>query len=454
MVWAAISCHPDALADAPAHFKNDVDIVSQALRHCQRAEDVLPHIGSELTNNPAIFQKLATLAVTRDPFCASYFTRAVKQERSFLRELLLLASKDDKENYRPVWVLNSDVLEDDQLYRQMVIDYLKMGPIFLQWQLMAEFLHDREIVELLINCNPDTFKYLDVTLRQDNALARHAVAKRGTLLEYVGDALRDDFELVSIAVKSDGMALRYASERLRNNPHIVTAALQSKGEALKYAPKWMCSDPSFARLAVSRQSPGHDIESYLPRFFYGVKPLMMEAVERDYENFRLVSPALRDDDELVRMVLKHHGEQLEHASNRLRGDRDVVRLAVASEGKALEHADESLRADPDVVELALRNDGMALQYVHTQLRTRTQLVAIAVQQNGLALEFAPAGLRSDKPLVTLALHNNGEALRFAAPSLWDDPDIIAAAVASIGPVAVENIRLDIAAGMQNNTAKS
>ena len=44
----------------------------------------------------------------------------------------------------------------------------------------------------------------------------------------------------------------------------------------------------------------------------------------------------------------------------------------------------------------------------------------------------------------LLLHNNGEALCFVAPVLWNDPDIIAAAVASIGPVAVENIRLDIA----------
>ena len=106
------------------------------------------------------------------------------------------------------------------------------------------------------------------------------------------------------------------------------------------------------------------------------------------------------------------------------------------------------------VALALRNDGMALEYAHPGLQTRVEIVAMAVQQNGLTLQFAPAGLRSDKPLVTLALHNNGQALRFAAPSLWDDPDIIAAAVASIGPVAVENIRLDIAAGMQNNAAKS
>ena len=95
------------------------------------------------------------------------------------------------------------------------------------------------------------------------------------------------------------------------------------------------------------------------------------------------------------------------------------------------------------MELALRNDGMALQHVHQQLKTCVEIVAIAVQQNGLALQFAPASC-GDKDLVTQALHNNGEALRFVAPVLWHDPDVIAAAVASIGPVAVENIRLDIA----------
>ena len=119
-------------------------------------------------------------------------------------------------------------------------------------------------------------------------------------------------------------------------------------------------------------------------------------------------------------------------------------LAVASKGKALRHASQRLRADRDVVELALRNDGMALQHVHQQLQACLEIVAIAVQQNGLALQFAPAGC-SDKYLVTLALHNNGEALRFVDLSLWDDPDIIAAAQDSIGPVAVEGIRLDILA---------
>ena len=72
-----------------------------------------------------------------------------------------------------------------------------------------------------------------------------------------------------------------------------------------------------------------------------------------------------------------------------------------------------------------------------------EIVAIAVKQNGLALQFAPASLCRDKSLVTLALENNGEALCFVDAELWDDPEIIAAAEESIGPVAVECIRLDI-----------
>ena len=444
VVWAAVKCHPQVLAHAPVHFRNDVDIVSRALRNSENCAEALKHIGPELTNDPVIFRQLVTLAVACDYHCAKYLAKVLKQDQPFLKELFLLAYKAIERVCIAYWVVDKDVLQDHQLYREMVVDFLKRSRAAVNLRCFPDLHNDREVVEASLISNPLNLQHASVRLREDRALVWCAVAKYWGALCYASDALRDDSELVLMAVKNDGMALEYASDRLRGNPDIVTAALQSNGSALEYAPESIRSDPHFARLAVSHQKPKASISSYLPGSFYGDKALMMMALECNYANFRHVSDALRDDDELVRVVLKYHGEQLELVSARLRDDRDVVCLAVASVGKALKHASERLRADRDVVELALRNDGMALQHVHKQLQTCAQTVAIAVQQNGLALQLAPVSLRSDKPLVTRALHNNGEALRFVAPALWDDPDIIAAAVASIGPVAVENIRQDIA----------
>ena len=443
IVWAAVKCHPEALADAPLHFRNDVDIVSRALRNSDDCEDLFRHIGPELIDNPVIFRQLATLAVTCDYYCVRYFARVLKQDQSFLKELILLAYKTIDHDHAKAWVIYEDVLEDQQLYRQMVLDALRESRAVLELRCFPGFQNDREVVEASMINKPLNLMYANVRLREDEALVRGAVAKAGSLLRFASDALRDDYELVLIAVKKDGTALACASERLKSNPDIVTAALQRNGGALRFASESIRSDPHFARLAVSYREPTAKISLYLPCSFRGDKELMTIALERDYENFEHVSDALRDDDELVRPVLKHHGEQLYFASARLRDDRDMVCLAVASRGKALKYASERLQADRDVVELALCNDGMALQYVHQQLQTCAQIVAIAVQQNGLALQFAPASCRGDKYLVTLALHNNGEALRFVAPALWSDPDVIAAALASVGPVAVEHIRLDV-----------
>ena len=443
IVWAAVKCHPEALADAPLHFRNDVDIVSLALRNSDDCEDLFRHIGPELINDPVIFRQLATLAVTRDYNCVRHFADVLRQDQPFLKELILLAYNTIDHDHDKDWLIDEDVLEDQQLYRQMVLDALRGNRAVVELLNFPEFQNDREVLEASMINKPHNLMYANVRLRGDRELLRDAVARDGSLLSYASEALQDDYELVLIAAKNDGLALAFASERLKSNPDIVTAALQSNGGALRYASESIRSDPHFARLAVSYRDPVAKVSLYLSRPFRGNKELMMIALERDYQNFKHASAALRDDDELVRTVLKRHGGQLCFASARLRDDHDMVCLAVASRGKALEYASERLQADRDVVELALRNDGMALQYVHQQLQTCAQIVAIAVQQNGLALQFAPARCRGDKYLVTLALHNNGEALRFVAPALWKDPDVIAAALASAGPVAVEHIRLDV-----------
>ena len=448
MVWAAIKSDPEALAHAPLHFKNDMEIVTRALRNSgsETCADVFQYIGPELISDPVIFRQLATLAVTCNYRCAKYFAKILQQDQPFLKELFLLACKVADLNRNDDWVVNKEVLQDHQLYRQMLIDFLTRSRTPATLKRFPDFYNDREVLEAAIKSYPFNLKYASARLCEDRALVKCALVKNGAALYYASDTLRDDSELVFIAVKSNGEALEYASERLRANPDIVTAALQSEGCALEFAPESIRNDPHFAHLAVSHQKSTASIKFYLPPSFYGDKPLMMIALERNYTNFRYISNALRDDDELVSMVLKYHGDQLEYVSARLRDDRDVVCLAVASKGKALRHASQRLQADRDVVELALRNDGMALQHVHQQLQACLEIVAIAVQQNGLALQFAPA-CYSDKYLVTLALQNSGEALRFVDLSLWDDPDIIAAAQDSIGPVAVEGIRLDILPGL-------
>ena len=443
VVWAAVKRHPQALAHAPVGFKNDVDIVSRALRNSENCAEVLRHIGPKLTNDPVIFRQLATLAVTCDDHCAKYLARVLKQDQPFLKELFLSAFKAIERGCITPWVVDKNVLQDHQLYQQMALDFLNRGQFVNALRYFPDFHDHREAVEASINNDPLNLQHASVRLQADRALVRCAVVKDGLVLKYASDILRDDSELVFIAIKVNGRALKFASKRLQGNRDIVTAALQNNGVALKYASESIRSDPHFARLAVSHQEPAAVIDFYLPAAFHGDKALMLMALKRNYTSFRYVSEALRDDKELVCMVLKDHGDQLEHVSARLRGNRGVVCLAVASTGKALKYASAPLRADPEVVELALRNDGMALEHVHQQLQTRAQIVTIALQQNGLALQFAPDSLRSKKYLVTLALHNNAEALRFVAPSLWEDPEIISAAVDSIGPVAVEHIRLDI-----------
>ena len=451
MVFAAIKSHPQAIADAPESFNNDIELIDYALANTtEDPEKIFAFTGAELSSNPEHFRRLLTTAVgnTSRALSCKATTEYLEQNPDFYKELLLLAMErnHNDDSYRLFnRIFRKNLLNDHQLYRQLVLKLLAQRGAGSHLEYFPDLNNDREVVYTAVGSDPFALAYVGLEFQADKELVKEAVGNMGRVLEFASEELKDDEDIVLAAVKNDGDALEYASERLAADPIIVTAAVKNIGVALESANEQFSDDPNYLWLAVSDDHPSlRPICQYLDGDQCKNNELMSIAVSKLPENFQYLDKQLRNDEALAQLAVQGNGKMLRYASGALRGHEDTVRLAVQQNGMALEHARPELRANKALVKLAVHNAGMALEFASDALKDCPEVVKLALQQNPLALKFASDHCRNDPELVNIALQNNGKALRYVGPSLQSKPEIIEAAIDNIGPVAVECIQKKIA----------
>ncbi|WP_422489294.1 DUF4116 domain-containing protein [Endozoicomonas sp. ALE010] len=443
IVFAAIKSHPEAITGAPECFKNDIEIIDYALANTTKKdpEKIIAFIGTELSSDPVIFQRLLTTAVenTSQALSCNAASEYLEQDPGFYKKLLLLAMErnNNDDSYRlSLEIFRKNLLNDHQLYRQLILKFLALRDVGRQLEYFPDLNNDREVVYTAVGCDPFALAYVGLEFQADKALVKEAVGNMGRVLEFASEGLKDDEDIVLAAVKNNGVALEYASERLRADPTIVTAALKNSGSALAYAARQFRDDPDYLWLAVSDHNPTRPIYQYLNGDQCKNNELCAIAVSKMPVNFQYLDKQLRNDQALAQLAVQGNGEMLRYASETVRGHEGTVRLAVQQNGIALEYATPELRANKELVKLAVQNSGMALEFASDTLKDCPEVVKLAVQENPRALYFSSDHCRNDPELAHIALQNNGRALQYVGRSLQSKPEIIQAAIDNIGPVAV------------------
>ncbi|MGO0305517.1 DUF4116 domain-containing protein [Endozoicomonas acroporae] len=450
IVFAAIKSHPEVITDAPECFKNDIEIIDYALANTTKNPGkIIAFTGTELSSDPVIFQRLLTTAVENTSLALSCHAASeyLEQDPGFYKKLLLLAMERNKndDSYRLSFkIFRKNLLNDHQLYRQLILKFLALKDVGSQLEDFPDLNNDREIVYTAVGSNPFALAYVGLEFQADKALVKEAVGNMGRVLEFASEGLKDDEDIVLAAVKNIGVALEYASERLRADPTIVTAALKNSGSALAYAARQFRDDPDYLWLAVSDHNPTSPIYQYLNGDQCKNKELCAIAVSKKPENFQYLDKQLRNDQALAQLAVQGNGEMLRYASETLRGHEGIVRLAVQQNGIALEYATPELRANKELVKLAVQNSGMALEFASDALKDCPEVVKLAVQENPRALNFSSDHCRNDPELANIALQNDGNALMYIGRSLQSKPEIISAAVNYAGPVAARYYQQAIA----------
>lgn len=123
----------------------------------------------------------------------------------------------------------------------------------------------------------------------------------------------------------------------------------------------------------------------------------------DPYNLRFASEELRDDEELVKKIVKDCGLAIEFASDRLLNNFDVAMLAV-------------------------KNNGLALAFLSDKLKDKSEIVLAAVKQNGKALMFASARLREQERVVFKAMENYSGSLKYANKRFKNNQEYVLSSV--------------------------
>ena len=135
-----------------------------------------------------------------------------------------------------------------------------------------------------------------------------------------------------------------------------------------------------------------------------------------------------DKDDLLLLLDKHGGCELEYFHQKLKSDREFILAAVINDGTALEHADDELKSDWEIVLAAVTNNGTALEHADEDLKSVRDIVLAAVVNDGTALEYADEKLKSEREIVLAAVINDGSALEFADEEFKSDREIVLTAV--------------------------
>ena len=199
-----------------------------------------------------------------------------------------------------------------------------LGPAHRSCQDLLSGSKDRELVLAVFQyprypTRHDLFQHLSEELRDDLEVAKCVVTFNPEMFRFASERLRGDTDLAEIAITFRPALYMLTQGAARHNRGVVFAALQPGG-TIKPAGWYTRRNNDYRPLCLAPEPR----LSHLPAEY-------------------------RDDREVVLLVVKQNGLNLQHASDRLRGDWGVVEAASAerkySRGKALVFASESLKKD-------------------------------------------------------------------------------------------------------------
>ena len=140
-----------------------------------------------------------------------------------------------------------------------------------------------------------------------------------------------------------------------------------------------------------------------------------------------------EKDKIIDEIYKHLSERptlpiLDRQYANMRDDTDIVMIVVTRKGMELGYASRRLSENEHIVMAAATQNGDVLRFVSRELRNNQKIVMAAVTQNGRALEFASSKLRNDPEIATAAVTQDSRMLAEVIMVSDYDSDLITDAI--------------------------
>lgn len=260
--------------------------------------------------------------------------------------------------------------------------------------------------------------------------AMKVVGNDRTTFRLCSPELRSDVDVALEAIRRwDGQNMSYVSDSLLNSEKFIRQVLTSRrkkvvsadSEFIGYATSWPVGSWMISSFADKR---------FLVEIYQEYRFLKGEVLSR-------VKEALKDDRELVLLLVNQSGSNYRSASDRLKLDREIALAAVRSSASILLSVPQPLQSDFEVVLEAVSAGGTrgttcALQYIPKEFRENKDLISRAVAANSFALRDCSKEFKNDKDVVSIAVKRFGDALQFASEQMRNDKDVVLSAVKKSG----------------------
>ena len=174
------------------------------------------------------------------------------------------------------------------------------------------------------------------------------------------------------------------------------------------------------------------------------KPRLIEKLDINYFNDRVLArsalkygwalqylPMYQNDDIMVRISLKHHGEAIQYADKRFQQDREWIKYAIEhSEKSTIMFLDcmKPYRKDKELVYLACKIKRWNFVYVDESFRDDFDLAKICLQQTkdlNCIYDYLSERLKDNKELAMLDLQEENPHVQYYSDRLRDDDEIAA-----------------------------
>jgi hypothetical protein len=217
-------------------------------------------------------------------------------------------------------------------------------------------------------------------MNQEKIDALKRVSTNDLELEFLSDEMKDDKDVVFAAVNVNCYAAVYASPRLWRNKEFVLYVLDRYETDDYEAP---C------------------ILSMVSKELLNDRDIIIAAAEGLHRNvceysLKYASESLKNNKEVVLIIVDYFGCSLKYASESLRNDKEVVLAAITQSGAALKYASINLQNDRNIVFIAVNQEGYSLEYVSESLKDDQEIVLVAIKRRIDAFQYSSENLRNDE----------------------------------------------------------
>ena len=255
-------------------------------------------------------------------------------------------------------------LQNDTLFALDLID--KRGGFFLE-HLSPALQDDYEVVLAAVTKAGSALQFASDRLKGYSDISQAAMLEDINAIQYASEEMRADRELAMAAVSLNGSYLQRIAFKFRDDRDVVMAAVSNCSYALKFASDTLKGDHEVVLKAIGADrydfTANESIESVLQYATPSVKndrAVVLAAVSKRCEAMKFASDRLKGDRDVVLAALSNSKKDdyggpkmLHYVSDELKNDRDLVLAATMREVLCFRDASEQLRNDPELVGLVL-----------------------------------------------------------------------------------------------------